>query len=159
MKRIASVLSALFLLLTATVAFSGPYSSNQPEAIAPDSSSSGNCQTKLGNNAYDCNFASSFGSPFTDCFQFESPGMVSSHFDLLVSGLMGTLGCSCDPTGSLTNPQFNGSPNAFDCVGTDGSGFYDFAGKVTPKKISGHVAADSGDSFLYSCTKRSSPCL
>ena len=160
MKRTAGVLAVSFFLLTATVAFSNPYTSDQSESTATENSSSGgNCQAKLDNNAYDCTVASSFGSPFTDCYQFISPGSDSSHFDLFPAGLGATQGCSCDPKGSEAHPQFNASPNAFDCDGTDGSEFYDFAGKVSSKKISGHVSANTGDSFLFTCTKRSSPCL
>jgi hypothetical protein len=158
MKRIASVLSASFFMLTATVAFSNPYGSNQPDTTSVDSSSSNNCQTKAANNSYDCVVASSFGSPFTDCYEFVSPGTDSVHFDLFPVGLDATLGCSCDPTGSEKKPSFNSSASAFDCDGTDGEEYYDFAGKVSTKKISGHISANNGDSFLFSCTKRSSPC-
>jgi len=158
MKGIATVLSASFLMLTATVAFSNPYVSNQPETTSIDSSSSKSCQTTLDNNSYDCNVASSFGAPFTDCYEFISPGSESTHFDLFPAGLDSTLGCSCDPTGSEKSPKFNASSSAFDCDGTDGTEYFDFAGKVTSKKVSGHISANNGSSFLFTCTKRSSPC-
>jgi hypothetical protein len=155
MKRTGSFLAALFFLLTATLASSNPYLPDQPDTTASSAASSGSCQTKLGNNAYDCNVAPSFSAPFTDCYQFISPGSVSTHFDLFPVGLGSELGCSCDPTGSIKNPKFNGSPNAFDC---DGGGGFDFAGKVTPTKISGHISSSTGDSFLFVCKKRSSSC-
>lgn len=158
MKRIASVLAASFLMLTATVAFSNPYGSNQPTTTSIDSSSSKSCQTTLDNNSYDCAVASSFDGPFTDCYEFISPGKESAHFDLFPVGLDATLGCSCDPTGSEKSPKFNASASAFDCDGTDGVEYYDFAGKAGSKKVTGHISADNGDSFLFACTKRSSPC-
>jgi hypothetical protein len=158
MKRITSVLSGLLLLLTATVAFSDPYNNPAPlEQTGGANAASRSCQTALDSNSYNCMVKSSFGAPFTDCYQFGPPS-VSSHFDMLPIGLGHELGCSCDPTGSFKNPKFNGSPNAFDCVGTDGTEEFDFAGKVTSSKISGHISADSGDSFVFSCTKRSTSC-
>jgi hypothetical protein len=158
MKRTSSVVSALLLLLTATMAFAGPYSSDQAEAPADEAPSSGNCQAKLGNNSYNCSVKSSFAAPFTDCYEFISPGSTSSHFDMFPVGLGATIGCSCIPTGGFQNPKFNGSPNTFACDGTDGSEFFDFTGKVTSNKISGRASADTGDSFVFSCTKRSSAC-
>jgi len=158
MKRISSVLSALVLLLTATMAFAGPYSSDQSGAPADATPGAANCQNTLGNNSYNCNVKSSFGAPFTDCYEFTSPGATSIHFDMFPVGLNATLGCSCDPTGGFQKPKFNGSPNSFSCDGTDGSEFFDFTGKVTSKNIKGHISADSGDSFVFSCTKRTSAC-
>ena len=158
MNRIGSILSALLLLLVATSTFAGPYSSAKSETATDASPSSGNCQARLSNNAYDCSVKTSFSAPFTDCFQFTSPGSESSNFDLTPIGLGSTLGCSCNPIGSFQSPGFNGSPNTFDCVGTDGTEFFDFTGKVTSKNIKGHAAANVGDSFVFDCVKRSSAC-
>jgi len=158
MNRIGSILSALLLLLVATTSFAGPYSSDPSGTATDEAPSSGNCQARLGNNAYDCAVKSSFAAPFVDCYQFTSPGTESSNFDLAPVGLGSTLGCSCNPTGGFQNPRFNGSPNTFDCTGTDGTEFFDFTGKVTSSNVKGHVAANVGDSFVFTCVKRSSPC-
>jgi hypothetical protein len=155
MRRMAAVCCVLVLPFLATVASadSNPYVSTQrSEVSTPDSAP--NCQTKLDNNAYDCEVKSSFGSPFMSCFQFVSPGSVSDNFDLDVSGL-GDLGCSCNPTGTFNKPKFNGSQKSFDCVGTIG---FDFTGMASGKKLTGRVSSSIGDSFVFKCTKRSSAC-
>src|ERR1700674_5613313 len=101
MNRIGSILSALLLMLVATTTFAGPYSSEKSGTATDAAPSSGSCQARLGNNAYDCAVKSSFGAPFLDCYQFTSPGSESSHFDFFAVGLGSTLGCSCNPTGGL----------------------------------------------------------
>jgi hypothetical protein len=159
MNRIGSILSALLLLLVTTTAFAGPYSSDQSGTATEAAPSSGNCQNKLGNNSYECGVKSSFSAPFGDCFEFSSPGIESSHFDLSTVGLGATLGCSCNPTNGFGNPKFNGSPSSFTCTGTDGSEFFAFTGKVSGANVKGHAAADVGDSFVFSCVKRSTPCF
>src|SRR6266478_8456860 len=128
MQRVVAVFCvlALPLLVTAASADSNPYVSTALAAISPEAAA-GNCQSKLSNNAYDCHAKSSFGTKFLDCFQFVSPGTVSGSFDLVVSSIGAELGCSCNPTGSFKKPRFNRSPNAFDCVGTDG---FNFTGRV-----------------------------
>jgi hypothetical protein len=159
MKRIGSILSALLLLLVTTTAFAGPYSSGQSGTATEAAPSGGNCQNKLSNNSYVCGVKSSFSSPFVDCFEFSSPGSESSNFDLSTVGLGATLGCSCNPTNGFGNPNFNGSPASFTCTGTDGSEFFSFAGKVSGAQIKGHVAANAGSSFVFSCVKTSTPCF
>jgi hypothetical protein len=158
MKRAGSAFSVLIVPLIAMIAFASPepYFSSQPSELAAPSTPA-NCETKLDNNSYDCNVKSSFGTSFTDCYEFTSPGTISSHFDLFPVGLGTTLGCSCDPVGSFAKPRFNGSPNAFDCDGGSPEAF-DFAGIVTPTKIKGHISSSVGDSFLFTCNKRSTPC-
>jgi hypothetical protein len=146
------------LLVTAAYADSNPYISTEPSGVSSPAAAAAaaNCQTKLDNNAYDCNVKSSFSTTFTSCYQFISPGTVSSAFDLAVSGLSGSnLGCSCNPTGSFKKPKFNGSPETFDCVGTNG---FQFTGKVSGKKINGSGSTSVGDSFLFTCTVRSTAC-
>jgi hypothetical protein len=155
MQRLAVVFALLILPLLGIIA---PAESNQYTSTASSQISSddptNNCQTKLGNKAYNCNVVSSSGSNGTTCFQFVSPGSMSSNFDLIVRGT-GTLGCSCKATGSISNPTFNGSPKSFSCVAGEG---YAFSGKKTGKELTGYVQASSGDSFLFACTQRSSKC-
>lgn len=158
MKRTVSVLSMLLLALTATMAFAGPYTSDQSRSAADKTPSAKNCQTTLGNNSYACNVKSSFGTSFTDCYEFTSPGVTSANFDMFPVGLDATLGCSCDPTGGSQNPKFNASPNAFNCTGVSGEEAFDFAGKATSTKIKGIIAGENGDSFVFSCTKQATAC-
>src|SRR5437868_1179497 len=160
MRRAAAVFFVLVLpfFVTFASADSNPFVSTEPSGISsPEAAATaGNCQTKLDNDSYDCQLKSSFSTNFTSCFQFVSPGSVSSAFDLAVTGLGGdNLGCSCNPTGSFKKPKFNGSPNAFDCVGTNG---FNFTGKLNGKKINGSASSAAGDSFLFTCTVRSVSC-
>ena len=159
MNRIGSILSGLLLVLVATTVFASPYSSDQSGLAAEAAPSSGSCQNRLGNNAYNCNVKSSSGTHFTDCYEFISPGSESAHFDLGAVGFGADLGCSCNPVGGFHHPRFNGSPVAFNCVGTGGSVLYDFAGKVTSHNIKGKIATDVGDSFVFTCVKTSDNCF
>ena len=155
MNRIGSILSGLLLVLVATTVFAGPYSSDQSGPAAEAAPSSGSCQNRLGNNAYDCKVKSSSGDSFLDCFQFVSPGSLSIHFDLEIGG---TAGCSCNPIGGFQHPRFDGSPVAFSCVGANGPDSRVFAGKVMSHKLKGKIADSAGDSYVFSCVKRSSFC-
>ena len=149
MKRIAGACAAVVI---AVVALAQPYKA--PEGNSPALAPVTSCETVLDNNTYSCNIKSSFSTSFTDTFTFASPGTVSSHFDLTVAGLGSTLGCSCNPTGSLKNPKFNASKNAFSCDGAPGGEAFDFTGKVSGSgKIKGHISGSTGDSFIYECTK------
>jgi hypothetical protein len=160
MKRLLTMIATLTLPLIASVAFAGPYDSLglAQAQITPDSGKS-SCQAKLSNNAYDCTVARSFSGPFSDCFQFISPGSVSGHFDLIPAGLGATLGCACDPTGSVNSPTFNASSSSFTCTGDDGISAFSFAGKVSNNSMKGHAESDPGDTFIYGCKKRTSACF
>ena len=91
MRRAAAVFFVLVLpfFVTFASADSNPFVSTEPSGISsPEAAATaGNCQTKLDNDAYDCQLKSSFSTNFTSCFQFVSPGSVSSAFDLAVTGL------------------------------------------------------------------------
>src|SRR5215469_7529084 len=117
MKRTAGVFCLVVVLCLTKVAFadSNPYLSSGPLDLA-SASSAASCQTTAGSNSYDCQVKPSFNAaPFTDCYEFISPGSVSTHFDLVPFALAEELGCSCEPTGSFNNTKFNSSPNKFDC--------------------------------------------
>lgn len=112
-----------------------------------------NCQDLLANNLYRCRVNGESTGLFEDCFQFTSPGVVGSKFDLTIAGLEGTLECGCKATGSVLNPKFNAS-TAFLCGNAE---FGDaFEGKVSGngKKISkGQVFLndDPDESFVFEC--------
>ncbi len=112
-----------------------------------------NCQDLLENNLYRCRVNGEGGGLFEDCFQFTSPGVVGSKFDLTIAGLEGTFECECKATGSVSNPKFNAS-TAFLCGGAD---FGDaFEGKVSgnSKKITkGQVFLndDPDTAFVFEC--------
>lgn len=156
MKRLLIILASVMLPLIASAALAGPYDSAS-SAIAPESGKS-SCQDKLGNNGYDCTVVASNGAPFSDCFQFVSPGRESTNFDMFPVYLGALVGCSCDPKGSATNPKFNTSANSFSCAGYDGIQARAWSGKVSNKSLKGHVAGALGESYTYTCKKRSSPC-
>lgn len=69
------------------------------------------CQDLLANNRYRCTFNSEIGGLFEDCFQFVSPGVEGTKFDLVFSEGESeeTLACECKATGSLAKPKFNAS--------------------------------------------------
>ena len=119
----------------------------------PSSAEAGeNCQAKVAGNSYDCDLKFSVGPPETDCFEFRAGG-ISANFTL--TNGTGELGCTCATTGSFTSPSFNSSPSAFECI--DGLGI-ELSGKIKSKKLSGQVIDEGGDSEIYACTLRSSPC-
>jgi hypothetical protein len=80
----------------------------------PEKAQAANCQDLLANNLYRCRIASEFGGLFEDCFQFVSPGIVGSKFDLNLIGGEETLACECKATGSVLKAKFNAS-TAFLC--------------------------------------------
>jgi len=119
------------------------------------------CQDLLANNSYDCGVVLEPGPPPPSpyCFTFApaAPGVISRKFDLHVSGIGNNLGCTCAASGSTTSPKFNTS-KAFDCMGDLGGAFY-IGGIVGAKKIShGRWDFYYGESGIYSCTLRSTPC-
>ena len=150
----------------ASTAVAGPYEHPNAQSLkaASPPKPKDTCQSLLDNNAYDCEVVSSFGTSFTDCFQFISPGFVSFNFDLFPIGLGSQLGCACDPKGDFNNPSFNSSKN-FDCVG-DFFGIEQFSfegsveGKPSPPdgRIKGQATGSVGDTFNFQCTQRSVPC-
>jgi len=71
-----------------------------------------NCQDLLANNRYRCQVKTELGAQFEACFQFVSPGSLSTKFDLSVSGgsyFLTTLECECKAKGSFNHPKFNQS--------------------------------------------------
>jgi hypothetical protein len=110
------------------------------------------CADFLASNVYTCHIKSDFGSDFTDCFRFTSPGVVSENFDLAVDGLGQTLGCDCQTGGSVATPKF-GNSKGFHCVAQSGDplGIY-FSGKASSNKIKkGQAVNQGGNSFIYDC--------
>jgi hypothetical protein len=142
------------LLVRGTPAVAGPWSQDTGsagEAVADIMGS--NCQTRLGSTPYSCKLTSSSGTSFTDTFTFTSPGVLSAHFDLAVSGIPGaTFGCACAPSGTFLNPVFNDS-FFFQCVGPFGSGQITFQGEIKDTGVIKHGTAlsDAGDTFVFKC--------
>jgi hypothetical protein len=159
-RRIA-LLSGPVLLASATLALATSPWSGGGGGVDNAAKPKPTCETFLDNNSYDCSVKSSFGSSFTDCFTFASPGTVSSNFDLTVKGLSSThLGCSCTPTGSFKKPKFD-TGKGFDCTNVVSGGPIDFQGKVTgkgKKLVQGQVYERNGSSFVYQCTLRATSC-
>lgn len=68
------------------------------------------CQSLLANNRYRCQVKSELGFQGELCFQFSSPGSVSSKFDLQPTSFFATtLGCMCTATKTFNSPSFNTS--------------------------------------------------
>jgi hypothetical protein len=151
------VLTLVSALALGSHAQANDYTAAPSRAAAAASTPKTTCQTLLGNNSYQCNVTSSLGGTFTDCFQFFSPGKVSSNFDLVVIGYNPFLhmGCACGAKGSLSKPTFNAGTN-FVCDTGDG---FNFGGKASKTKISkGFVESQSGSSFVFECTPSATSC-
>lgn len=140
--------SARFLALTSFFAFVMGLLADPPSSVA-----SGNCQARLVGNSYDCSLKVSDIGQQTNCVEFAH-GEISTNFDLVIPGVQ--LGCSCLAKGSFKSASLDASADAFECVSGDG---FEFNGKVASGKISGQGANDAGESFIFSCTVRSTPCL
>ena len=111
------------------------------------------CQEVLGNNVYRCHVKSDFGTEFSDCFRFFSPGFLSGKFDLFVDGLGEDQGCSCKTSGSFNTPDFDGSKE-FQCVtsGFSGGLGIQFDGKADGTRLKkGQVVNEFGNSFIFEC--------
>ena len=116
----------------------------------------GNCQNKLISKGvvptgFTCNVKFSDGSSMTECWTFAH-GDLSQYFDIYTENTdtdLDHLGCACGATGSFKSPQFNSSPDAFEC--DDGSGNR-LNGGLKGKKISGQSSDDEGNSQIFSCT-------
>src|SRR5262245_17640562 len=69
-----------------------------------------NCQDLLANNRYRCQIKTELGSQFEGCVQFQSPGSLSSKFDMITSGssvFATTLECECKAKSDFNDPKFN----------------------------------------------------
>jgi hypothetical protein len=108
------------------------------------------------NHVYECQVQSSFGTAFTDCFRFASPGSQSRHFDLAVDGLPEQVqGCACQPTGTFLAPRFNAS-RTFVCVASGKSGGLGIEFQGTPAVgglviDQGKAVSETGGSFAFLC--------
>jgi hypothetical protein len=111
------------------------------------------CQDVLDNNVYLCHVKSDFGSEFTDCYRFTSPGTQSYKFDLYADVLGQVQGCSCKAAGSFGTPDFNGSKE-FECVTTGEEDFQiSFSGKADGTQLKkGQIVSEFGDSFIFECS-------
>jgi hypothetical protein len=111
-----------------------------------------NCEDVLNSNVYRCEVKSSFGTQFTDCFRFTSPGFQSQHFDLFPDLLGEVLGCECKARGTFENPQFNES-RFWHCASAGGAilgiSFEGAAGQV--KLFRTEAVNEFGDSFVFDC--------
>jgi len=151
---ILALLLALFVSGTAAAAepWSSATGSNRQTIDGPAIE---NCQTLLDNNTYSCKVKSSFGTMFTDTFTFTTPGVSSAHFDLAVGQLPGApFGCACAPSGTFTDPVFDGT-FVFQCVGPlSGTGQITFQGQFRPVGVikPGTAVSSVGDTFVFKCS-------
>jgi hypothetical protein len=158
-RRLVGVAAAIMVGIAA-MAYAGPYEGGRAHTNAQLTKPKPTCATILGNRSYDCNIQASFGNGFTDCYNFISPGVTSAQFDLFPTELGATLGCSCNPSGSLKKPKFNQSKQ-FACVGDAAGTQYTFEGKVSGngKKITGgRDASSTGNTYILTCLVRDTPC-
>ena len=113
-----------------------------------------NCEERLDNNAYLCQFTSQEGDSFEFCMVFNSETPEVGDFEMFVDGL-GPLGCSC----ATKNKKKFKQSNNFLCVGAaDNVSAPDaaavFGGKATSKgkKIKkGQAVFGDGFSYVYTC--------
>lgn len=110
----------------------------------------GNCEGKLVNNSYNCNFTDNDFPPFSDCLKFGTGG-VSQYFD----GILGPsdFGCACNASGS----SFDKSPSSFEC--SDPNESFSLNGKIKGKKLSVQGVGSTGEEYIGTCTLRSAPCF
>jgi hypothetical protein len=110
----------------------------------------GNCEAKLADHSYDCNFKDNDFPPFSDCLEFVTGG-VSQYFD----GVLGPtdFGCACNASGS----SFDKSPNSFEC--SDNSEAFSLNGKIKGKKLAVQGVGSTGEQYVGTCTPRSSSCF
>jgi len=110
----------------------------------------GDCQEALVGNSYTCrqNDEGMTGVSGAITVTFETGGL-SSKFDMIYGGE--DYGCSCNTTGSLESPNFNGSSSEFECLSLDSR--YLLSGNVKGKKLSGQGTSEFGDDVIFTCTK------
>jgi hypothetical protein len=113
----------------------------------------GNCQAKLAGNSYDCAYKYSNGTDAADCLDFYTMGY-SQNFDVDTNSF-DSFGCACRATGSFKSPAFDESSSAFACVADD----VELDGKLKSNKLSGEVVDQDGESLVFLCKKRSTPCF
>jgi hypothetical protein len=113
----------------------------------------GNCQAKLAGNSYDCAYKFSNGTDGADCLDFYTMGD-SQNFDVDTNSF-DSFGCACRATGSFKSPAFDASSNGFACVADD----VELDGKLKSNKLSGEVVDQDGESLVFTCEKRSTPCF
>ena len=143
MSRSIGLVVAVFFTLAISI-FAGSLSA----------SAAGNCQEKLVGKAYNCTNAESEFGTGTVCVEFATGG-ISQHFDMFFGSA--DYGCTCYATGSANKPSFDNSSSSFSCVEENSD--FDFFGKTSGKKLTMQGADSSGgDSYIDSCTERSTPC-
>ena len=142
MKRLASFLTVLMLCALVTVLLGNLSSAD-----------AGNCEAKLVNHSFDCNFDDTLG-PFGECLEFVTGG-VSPFFDLFFGSF--DYGCGCDATGPASSPSFNNSSSSFECSRSDAP--FMVIGTIKGKKISVQGIGSDGEQYIATCTPRSSPCF
>ena len=113
----------------------------------------GNCQAKLAGNSYDCAYKFSNGTDGADCLDFYTMGY-SENFDVDTNSF-DSFGCACRATGSFKSPAFDASSSGFACVADD----VELDGKLKSNKLSGEVVDQDGESLVFTCEKRSTPCF
>jgi hypothetical protein len=145
--RRAAALALLVLVCYSTgVAFSGE-----------------SCQDKLVGNSYDCTFDYlNLGIGIIDssnCIEFTTGGPSQNFVWVGVLGLGVELGCVCQTTGSsIQSFAYDGSANAFECVGNDAGEPIQFHGVVEGKKLHAQGSYQTGESIAVECRKRSTAC-
>ena len=78
----------------------------------------------------------------------------SQNFDVDTNSF-DSFGCACRATGSFKSPAFDESSSGFACVADD----VELDGKLKSNKLSGEVVDQDGESLVFPCKKRSTPCF
>jgi hypothetical protein len=116
-----------------------------------------NCQDLLANNRYRCQVKTELGSQFAACFQFKSPGNLSSKFDMSVDGgpdFGTTLECECKAKSDFGDPKFNQSTEFLCGNQTFGDAAEGKAGGHGRKITNGQYFFNSTPdlSYVFQCT-------
>jgi len=122
-----------------------------------DSSGAQNCQDWLNNNLYRCQGQNTIIGKAEVCLQFVSPGVISSHFDLLEQlAFLGPdvvtvpYGCTCGPVG-VRSPEFNASSKNFLCANAPFDGALAGEVSVNGRRIVYQAWNTAGHSAVYQC--------
>jgi len=122
-------------------------------ANSPSAEAKGNCEAKVLNKSYDCEFQDNDFGTFSECWEFFDGG-VSQYFD--VENGFDDYGCACDPKGSFNSTLFDSSSNALECSDEDEAFSYNV--KISGNKLTVQGVGAEGEQYVAICRLRSSLC-
>jgi hypothetical protein len=111
---------------------------------------SGNCQSKLVGNSYNCEFNEEGFSEGATTADFETGG-ISADFDVIFG--TADYGCACETKGSPSSPSYDSSSSTFVCAEKPSQGSFMLVGKVSGNKVTGQGtnASNVDGSFIFTC--------